>query len=251
MRISIMAVLIAQEHLPFIRDWCIYHLNEGFDEITLYDNTGSIGSNRKSSIFSVGKLQKSKISKGDIPYPSQLSDIEAKKELKNILSDLPVNIVDWQPKNNKGEIVHGQVEGYVDYIKKNKNRVDWTAFIDADEYLRSENNYFYKELCKYVESKKTYRIILQGIKCKHRCISKTRESFGFQRQRAKNLVKIKEVKAADIHWRWELTNPKWFKPDTHLFWFDHYNITKNIKEYQGEFGKHIHKTYVDESIKVK
>ncbi|MGV0153078.1 hypothetical protein ACSW29_07050 [Rhodococcus sp. GB-02] len=46
-----------------------------------------------------------------------------------------MTIIDWQPRDAESRIAHGQVEAYVDYVRRYRDTVAWAALIDADEYL--------------------------------------------------------------------------------------------------------------------
>ncbi|MDV6271941.1 hypothetical protein R3Q06_00365 [Rhodococcus erythropolis] len=48
-----------------------------------------------------------------------MSDSEVQVAFRKVLHDLPMTIIDWQPRDADGRSVHGQVEAYVDYWSTN------------------------------------------------------------------------------------------------------------------------------------
>ncbi len=248
---SVVAVLISQDNLPHIRRWCEYHLNIGFESICLYDNTGSVCSSRKSSVFRSGKYQGERKDKRNLLYPVDYSDSESSFILKDCLSDLPVRIIDWHPRDKEGRLIHGQVEAYSDYIRKNRGLVDWAAFIDIDEYLDFAVGWSYKELFLYCDKLLINRIFLCG---------KIHNSLKIFSQKVylktppypyayKNIVKIRDVLRADIHFYWDLVNMKCFSPSADQYWFNHFNSVEG-KKFRGKISYEVDKMGIDESIPI-
>lgn len=230
---AIVAVLLPREHLPFIRHWCQYHIDQGWDDIYLYDNTGSTGSTRQSSIFSEGHLQSYQLDKRGNHYGNYthgLSDKEVQSLFYKELEDIPISIIPWQPKNNKGEIIHGQVEAYVDFIRNYSHNVDWAAFIDADEYLYKGNGLRWVELLNKSSQLNCSRIVLSGVSYESRwdkngspknledlkCIEEQNQGY-------KNIVVPSEVVRADIHFNWKMRNDIHIDANIHQYGFKHYN----------------------------
>ena len=54
--------------------------------------------------------------------------------------DFPnVFYIKWQPKNNKGQILFGQILAVDHYLQNYGDSSDYTAFIDIDEFIFSKN----------------------------------------------------------------------------------------------------------------
>lgn len=251
-RKAVVAVLLPREHLPFIREWCLHHLSQGW-EVYLYDNTGSTGSTRASSVFKIGTLQKSGTDKRGanyLEYTKHLSDEAVSRKMHEELSNLDVTIIPWQPKNDEGYIIHGQVEAYVDFIRRYKNEIHWAAFIDADEYLTAGNGLNWDALIALAETASHYRLTINGIVYESRwtqdgkprnvdslsCSGEQLTPDGYTG--CKNIVRLNKVLAADIHWYWRMEGQDYrvAAPDTAQYHFKHYkgkdaNIKLSIRTY--------------------
>ncbi len=137
-KLAIQTVFILKENIPFLREWILYHFNLGFDKIYLYDNTGSIGdtgSNKDKNKYNINfnKLV-------------NLSDDEINKEMQSILNDYPnVVYVKWQPKNEQGKIIYGQMLSVYHYLENYGSESEYTAFIDTDEFIFSKKNHDLKD----------------------------------------------------------------------------------------------------------
>lgn len=159
---TVVAILLPREHLPFVRDWCIHHIEQGWN-VVLYDNTGSVGSTRPTSSFNVERWHGRDVDKRGNNYgthTADLTDAKAKTALLYEVRDLPVTVVDWQPRDEKVRIVHGQVEAYIDYIVRFRDTVSWAAFIDADEYLQCAPALTWDELLLSATEQDCSRILL-------------------------------------------------------------------------------------------
>ncbi|WP_448951450.1 glycosyltransferase family 92 protein [Labrys neptuniae] len=237
-RKAVVAVLLAREHLPFIRGWVTHHLAQGW-EVFLYDNTGSQGSSRKSSVFSSGVLQsegRDKRGNRYLAYTRHLSDTHVIQALRYELADLPVTIKAWRPLDENGVHVHGQVEAYVDFIQTYRNSIDWAVFVDADEYLEAAAGWNWQDLIEEVEAKDCFRIHLGGHHYESRWSADGHprpldelSHCGLQIMNGKsiggkNLVKLSKVIRADIHWNWVMSGVnKCAIPNLIHYYFKHYN----------------------------
>ncbi|MDJ0114152.1 hypothetical protein QM646_47315, partial [Rhodococcus erythropolis] len=74
-----------------------------------------------------------------------------------------VTIVDWQPRDADGRIVHGQVEAYVDYVSRYRDTVAWAAFVDADEYLEHAPGLDWEVLFAGVTQAGSHRVVLDAL----------------------------------------------------------------------------------------
>ncbi|OYD66535.1 glycosyltransferase family 92 protein [Rhodococcus sp. OK302] len=229
---TVVAVLLPREHLPFIRDWCLHHIKQGW-EIALYDNTGSVGSTRRTSAFSLNRWHGRNEDKRGNSYgkfTETLTDREVQEALRDELRDLPVTIFEWQPRDREGRIVHGQVEAYVDYITKFRDTVTWTAFIDADEYLQCAPGLDWDDLLHRAAEQECHRVLLDALAYESRWTPSGRprelqrlKCIGLQTNGCKNIIKLREASRADVHWLWKTTEPDTLiRPDRALYSFHHY-----------------------------
>ncbi|MCJ0902064.1 glycosyltransferase family 92 protein [Rhodococcus sp. ARC_M6] len=229
---TVVAVLLPREHLPFIRDWCLHHIEQGW-EIALYDNTGSVGSTRETSTFSLARWHGRNEDKRGNSYGTfteALSDHDVQDALRHELRDLPVTIFEWQPRDPEGRVVHGQVEAYVDYITKFRDTATWTAFIDADEYLQCAPGLDWDELLHRAAEQDCHRILLDALAYEPRWTKDgqprdvgTLNCLGLQKNGSKNILQLPYALKADIHWNWKTTGTDTLiRPDRALYSFRHH-----------------------------
>lgn len=211
----------------------------------LYDNSGSTGSTRLSTIFRSGELQKKQVSKRGEEYgklTAHISDDDIQKELDSLKEEFEgiLEVICWRPRNEAGEIVHGQVEAYVDCIRNNRDKLDWCAFIDVDEYLFCRPFLSVTQVISQVEdTMPDVSRIQMGARC-YECrwgrsgpkdITQFRHYLRHTPGGEKNFVKLKDCVAAAIHWDWRLKEGKkhiQFNP--YEFGFVHYNqIPEKLK----------------------
>lgn len=232
LRCAIVAVILPREHLPYIRQWCLHHLAQGWS-IHLYNNQGSTGSLRKSSQFAGGNFQRKQVDKRGHAYgrhTEHLSDAEVLEAFRDEIAGLGVTLTEWQPRAADGRIVHGQVEAYVDFIRRERENVDWAAFIDADEYLRHAPGLGWDEILTSMARRSCHRLVLGGVTYESRWSSggeprrlEDLKCCGTQKGGEKNIVRLTEVLQADIHYNWTMEDGDHHaRADIHQFWFDHY-----------------------------
>lgn len=256
---AVVAVLLPREHLPYIRDWCQQHCDAGFS-VVLYDNSGSVGSLRQTSTFHPNWRPPAGFTKSGAPYgeyTADLSDGQVSQELLAQVAGLPVTVIPWRPRDSSGTIVHGQVEAYVDFIRRASPTIRWAAFIDADEYLTSGAGLSWPELLEAAESAGYSRIVLAAETFEERwsAVGAPRplaelRSCGEQLQGNKNLVRIDAVERADIHWSWKMTTSSTHVvADDRQYFFRHYNGKSAAAPRFTELSAPL-RTAVDESIAV-
>jgi hypothetical protein len=232
---AVVAVLLPREHLPFIREWCRNNAEQGWETV-LYDNTGSKGSLRETCSFHVDRW----VANGDdargnhyARHTAALSDADVQEQLREEVRGLPVTIVPWQPRDSDGEVVFGQVEAYVDFIVRNRDRVDWAAFIDCDEYLYAADGFSWDQLLARVTALDCDRAVLAGTLYESRW---TREGtprsrrglrrIGPQLEAPKNIVRLTQALRADIHYAWTMAGAdRAARIDPTQFGFRHYRET--------------------------
>jgi hypothetical protein len=139
---GVCAVAIPRESYHWLSDWIEHHVKAGASKVVIYDNTGSTGSLRPGTVFANGALQRYKKSKRGEQYgklTAHLSDGQISTELREIAASFENSLVEifrWRPRNPaNNNIIHGQVEAYCDFIRRFRDVLDWTAFLDLDEYL--------------------------------------------------------------------------------------------------------------------
>lgn len=262
-RRAIVAVFLPREHLPFIRHWCEHHLAQGW-EIFLYDNTGSTGSTRRTSPFHGGGLQRSGLDKRGnnyTAYTAHLDDEQVARAIRDELKGLDITIAEWQPRDQAGNVVHGQVEAYVDFIRTHRATFEWAAFIDVDEYLCSAPGLTWTDLIAALDPAHHHRIVLQGLIYESRWTPDGHpipldnlRCGGLQRvgelpAGSKNIIRLAQAVRADIHWLWQMTSgDKIVIVDHAQYYFKHYNAQSIL--IQAKVADNWKNLRHDESLKI-
>ncbi|GAA3168232.1 hypothetical protein GCM10020255_055070 [Rhodococcus baikonurensis] len=184
-----------------------------------------------------------------------MSDTEVQVAFRKELHDLPVTIVDWQPRDADGRIVHGQVEAYVDYVGRYRDTVEWAAFIDADEYLEHAPGLNWEVLLGGVTQVRSHRVVLDALVYESRWTRdgqlrgvEALKCLGLQSHGCKNIVRLSEILRADVHWAWKTTEPDTFvRPDRSLYYFRHYRGSEATLDFTPapNFGPQVHEEGVD------
>lgn len=250
LRWGVCAVALPRESCYWLRDWIELHLRAGASLVVIYDNTGSGGSLRFDNPFCSGVLQREGKSKRGEEYgrlTAHLSDEDIRRELEVLTARYGkerVRVETWQPRDPKsGVIVHGQVEAYDDFIRKYRMELDWCAFIDLDEYLYCRPDLSIGGILEQVEREtpEVGRLVMKGWKFRMRWgtdgprdIRKHLDHLPLCDGGEKNLVRLCDVKEADIHWYWTMRRGC-EKVDYEPFEmaFCHYNIDDREMEEAG------------------
>lgn len=154
---GVCAVALPRESYYWLQDWIEHHLKAGASKIVIYDNTGSLGSQRKTSAFHSGNLQKEAKSKRGEEYgrhTSHLTDRQICRELRDLAKryDGKVDIITWRPKHpERNEIIHAQIEAYCDFVRRYRSSVKWGLFIDLDEYIYCKPGLQIHSVIRYLE----------------------------------------------------------------------------------------------------
>lgn len=221
LRWGVCAVALPRESYYWLEDWVEHHLRAGASLVTIYDNTGSSGSMAGGGEFRSGVPQKTQKSKRNEEYgklTAHLTDEDIQSTLRNLVkhySSDRLHIVSWKPRNPKtGEIIHGQVDGYEDFIQHRKNDLEWCAFIDMDEYLFCRPGLNVLQFLEHVEEQmpNVGRVMMKAWKFRLRWnkegpndLRHHLDHLPMKNGGEKNLVRIKDIVKADLHWYWELT----------------------------------------------
>ena len=247
-KLGIQTVFILKENLPFLREWIIYHLHIGFDKIFIYDNTGSVGHDSSNKYINKYAFNFNNIIRMD--------DTTIETELQSILNDFKNNViyVKWQPKNDKGEIIYAQDLAIKHYIENYKDITDYTAYIDIDEFIFSENNTNIKNYIYNLSKDNVNKIIIKQKKFVDRFCNKslknivditnTIENLDTNGWSPKNIIKNNSLKIMDnfnininIH-DINIIDGTSFEPSYDILRFNHYNVNnKQIEWMKGFYNK--------------
>ncbi len=249
-KLGLHTVFILKENIPFLREWIIYHLNLGFDKIYLYDNTGSIG--RDSSTQSKNKYNI------DFDKLVKMDDIIINNEMTSIINDFKDNIeyIKWQPIDENNDIVYGYMESIGHYIKKYGQDMDYTAYIDIDEFIFSNSNLNIKE---YIVNKNVDKFVIYQKKfldrfCANKkyvidiydCINIDTSAWGPKNIIKNDMLNIKETD--NMHTLGIISNSIYHVP-LEDFRFNHYNVNKKQIEWmKGFFNKDSFDFSIDTSM---
>lgn len=241
--LAIQTVFILKENLPFLREWIIYHMNIGFTKFFLYDNTGSIGATSSNTTnkysFNFDRI-------------ITIDDNEIKKELDDILNEFKENIiyVKWQPKDDKGNIIYGQVDSIKHYIENYGSLSNYTSYTDLDEFIFSVNDTNIKEYIIEMDNKNISRIVINQKKfldrfCTDRKkkvidINDTIEEIDTSGWAPKNIVRNKSINIKDItgnihHFCNKLLDGDTITIPIDTIRFNHYNVNKKQIEWMKGF----------------
>merc|ERR1712072_674140 len=132
MNIAIHTVFILKENIFFLEEWIHYHILLGFNKFYLYDNskvTLSSGHHPKSKCFKVGKVNKYNVNYDNIV---NMTDKQMNDYVKKLCNKYKcIEIIEWSPTDNKGNILHDQRGAHNHCLKiLKKNKIDWCANID-------------------------------------------------------------------------------------------------------------------------
>lgn len=89
---------IAKNENRYVREWCEYHTEIGFDTIYIFDNNDQCG-----------------------------------EKIKDVIYDLENVIVDERYRGKNDKLY--QTNAYTSFYKEHSKQFDWVAYIDIDEYI--------------------------------------------------------------------------------------------------------------------
>lgn len=133
MKLNIHTVFKLRENILFLEEWIAYHSSIGVHKFYLYDNSNSIGADGSTKEINRYGIDFQQITQ-------HLSNEDVDKLLENILIKYADKIIhkQWNPKDDQGNIYYDYNGAIKDYISNYSNNKEWTAFIDLDEYIFSE-----------------------------------------------------------------------------------------------------------------
>ena len=240
-KLGIQTVFIVKENLPFLREWIIYHLHIGFDKIFLYDNTGSVGIDSSNKTMNKYAFNFNTI--------INMNEDLVNNELQSILNEFKDNViyVQWQPKNNNGDIIYGQTEAIKHYIENYKNSVDYTAYTDIDEFIFSVNNINIKQYIYDLSKDNITKIIIKQKKFADRFCNKesknsiditnTIENLDTNGWAPKIIIKNNDTNIENISNIHSILNINGKTEEAPLdtLRFNHYNVNKKQIEWMKDF----------------
>lgn len=240
-KLGIQTVFIVKENLPFLREWIIYHLHIGFDKIFLYDNTGSVGIDSSNKTMNKYAFNFHTI--------INMNEDLVNNELQSILNEFKDNViyVQWQPKNNNGDIIYGQTEAIKHYIENYKNSVDYTAYTDIDEFIFSVNNINLKQYIYDLSKDNITKIIIKQKKFADRFCNKesknsiditnTIENLDTNGWVPKIIIKNNDTNIENISNIHSILNINGKTEEAPLdtLRFNHYNVNKKQIEWMKDF----------------
>jgi len=235
-KLAIHTVFIIDENALFLEEWINYHLDLGFDEIYLYDNTGSKGVDGSSTT-----INKYNINFNEINNEKYVADI------KSIIEENPhVHYITWQPKDENNNIVYGYNKSINNYITKYGSNNDWTAFIDVDEYIYLNNG----NLKQYIRDKgETYnKIVIKQRKYEDRYCNLDKsirdiDSFidvntdGWAPKNICKNINLNEMQSKHNMHSIHMSNEKAYHSDVKELRFNHYNVNKKQVKWMHGFLK--------------
>jgi hypothetical protein len=237
-RLAIHTVFLPNENALFLEEWVNYHLELGFDELYLYDNTGSVG--RRGSTNDTNKY--------NINF-NEINDTEyVNKVINKIKANKHVHFIKWQPTDENNNIVYGYNESVNDYITKYQHKNDWTAFIDIDEFIFL-NGKNIKDLIINMDNKNYNKIIIKQRKYEdrycnldknvidiHNMVDVNTDNWAYKNIcKNKDLIKMNDKKTM-MH-NIPLKNMNSYKCDVDMMRFNHYNVNKKQVKWMHEWFK--------------
>ena len=239
MKIAIHSVFIAKENILFLEEWIDYHIQLGVDAFFLYDNSkvekvNSFNANKKWII--PGKINKYNINFDELV---KLSEDDIKNILLKIQSKYKnVNIIEWSPKDDTGNICHFQEKAHTDLLAKlKKTDIDWCASIDMDEYIVLKNktlkdyiiNLDPKAYCCMI-SQQRYDSRFNNIGIPVVTINKVEKDTLDVKHSNKYIYNVKKTSSVKIH---SCTGiGKAIHSKLNGIWFNHYKIDFNNPDYK-------------------
>ena len=236
-KLGLQTVFILKENIPFLREWIIYHLHIGFDKIYLYDNTGSIGRNNSTINKTKYNMEFNKL--------VDMDDNMVQLELSKIIDDFKGNIeyIKWQPRDENNNIVYGYNDSIKHYIKNYGTETDYTAYIDIDEFIFSNNNLKLKD---YIIKNNADKFILYQKKFFDRfCANKKYVidiydcvvNINTNTWGPKNIIKNSAlaIKESDIMHTLSINSNNIINVQLDEFRFNHYNVNKKQIEWMRGF----------------
>ena len=240
MKIAIHTVFILKENILFLEEWIYYHILLGFNKFYLYDNskvTKSGGCHPKHKCFKPGKVSKYGVNYNQVV---DMTDTQMNQYVQKLCEKYKcIEFIEWSPKGKEGNILHNQVEAHNDCLKKlKKDKIDWCANIDMDEYIVIKD---FDNIGEYISSLPTEikNIKLGQIRFDSRFNNLDKlvtditdaEIKDLDRNHSnKNIYNVENTIKAAVHSIQIKKDFLEYRPSTKEIWFNHYKI--NINDYK-------------------
>ena len=237
MKIAIHTVFILIENILFLEEWIYYHILLGFNKFYLYDNskvTKSGGCHPNHKCFKPGKVNKYGVNYDQVV---NMTDTQMDQYVQKLCEKYKcIEIIEWSPTDNKGNILHNQNQAHNHCLKKLKSdKIDWCANIDMDEYIVIKDS---DNIGKYISSLPlTIKNIKLGqIRYDSRFNNTDKlvtditdaEIKDLDRNHSnKNIYNVENTIKAEVHHIYIKKGFLEYKPSTKEIWFNHYKIKGN------------------------
>jgi hypothetical protein len=151
MRIGAHTVYIPREHIYFLEEWLVYHMNQGVDHFYMYDNTGSVG-DKLSGYRSVDLTGKCKRGYDIGSITNHLNDQQINDIQQEIFNKYPGKITHmlWPLREPGKKVFYNQSGGIRHCIKNHVNDVDWLYCLDLDELFYSPGGLILRECIEII-----------------------------------------------------------------------------------------------------
>ena len=254
MKLAIHSVFICKENICFLEEWILYHISLGFNKFYLYDNskvTKSGGCHPNHKCFKVGKVNKYNVNYDKIV---NMTDEQMYTYLKKLCNKYKcIEIINWSPIDDKGNILHNQVEAHNHCLKiLKRDKIDWCANIDMDEYIVINK---FDNISKVLSllSPKIINIKLGQIRFDSRFnnldklvtdITNSEIKHLDRNHSNKNIYKVNDIYRVEVHSiivKQEISNlnKRELIPSTKEIWFNHYKSRQNNYKYVNNINKNI------------
>ena len=233
MNVAINAVFILKENILFIEEWIDYHLSIGFNSFYLYDNskvnkvTGWDTKHSKTIIF--GKTNKHNINYDELV---DMDEDQVHEKINSIQDKYKphVNIVEWSPTDDDGNILYKQEQAYMDCLNRMKqDKIDWCATIDMDEFIVLKEDISIDTFLTQMGSNYTgvklsqYKFSSRFKNLDKKVLDITDHVPGYIGQSSKHIYKVSETTEPTVHTI--KTNGDIYS-NINTIWFNHYNYNK-------------------------
>jgi hypothetical protein len=116
----------------YLKEWLDYHTFIGVDKFYLYDNAESMCIDHMDPMTSLP-------TKNKYGYSYQLGIDQSRRVQEDLAKEYNIEIVQWSPINENGQIVYGQVESMT-HLSSIKDS-GLVAFIDVDEFIVKQEGF--------------------------------------------------------------------------------------------------------------
>jgi len=235
MKMGIHNVFILKENILFIEEWIQYHILLGFTDFYLYDNSDvntNLGFDKNKKHLIPGKVNKYNINYDEILKMRniELTNYLDKLKQKYNNNNINIKIIKWSPKDTNGKILYNQVEAHIHCLELlKKDKIDWCAYIDLDEFIVLKNNNNIKNYINLLSNNYS-NILLNQIHYDSRFNNLDKNVIDIKKSvktpkidYAKNIFKVEDINKIISPHLVELKNNKKHSRISSDIWINHYN----------------------------